>query len=128
MATDTQAMLEQMRTARGYLYPSHELAAELDPQFMEVFNRLAGLSLLHEGVDSSDAALDTKQRELIVIGILAARGGSAVSHMRRAIRFGATEKEIFEVGKAAMVPAGAPAFLSVVNGLLQLRADAEAVS
>ena len=120
-----ERLIAEMKAARGYIYPSHEFAARQDPEFLEAYNRLVGLALLHEGVDLENRALAPKYRELVVIGILAARGGTALSHMRRAIRLGATEQEIMEVGQAAIVPAGAPAFLSVMSGLAQLHEELE---
>ena len=99
-----ERLIAEMKAARGYIYPSHEFAARQDPEFLKAYNTLVGLALLHEGVDLENRALAPKYRELVVIGILAARGGTALSHMRRAIRLGATEQEIMEVGQAAIVP------------------------
>ena len=44
-------------------------------------------------------------------------------YRQRAIELGATEQEIMEVGQAAVVPAGAPAFLTVMSGLSQLHEE-----
>ena len=130
MTTETETreqqaeqLIAEMKAARGYVYPSHEFAARMDPEFLKAYNNLVGLALLHEGVDLEHRALAPKYRELVVIGILAARGGTALSHMRRAIELGATEQEIMEVGQAAVVPAGAPAFLTVMSGLSQLHEE-----
>ena len=103
------------------IYPTHEYLAETDSDFLEFYNQLAGKALLHEGNDSDDVSLPAKYRELIVCGILAFKGSSKglVTHIKRALNHGATEREVLEAFEASVVPGGAPTFLNGVNGLMQ---------
>ena len=59
-----------------------------------------------------DSILAVKIREFVVIGVLASRGlqYGVEAHMRRAIDYGATKEELFEVIKAAAVPGGGVAY------------------
>jgi alkylhydroperoxidase/carboxymuconolactone decarboxylase family protein YurZ len=122
-AARAEQLIASMRAGRGYIYPSHEYAARMDPEFLEAYNRLAALALLHDGVELEGRALAPKYRELVVIGVLAAKGGAGeglVTHMRRALRLGASEAEILEALEATMIPAGAPAFLGGVAALARI--------
>ena len=100
-----EALIAKMKAARGYMYPEWEFAARQDPEFVEAYNRLYELSL-GEGQHVS-----AKVREFVAIALLCFRGGERaglVAHMRRAIQFGATPAELFEVLEACVVPGGAP--------------------
>ena len=44
-----------------------------------------------------------------------------VAHMERAIRFGATREEIFEVLETCLVPGGAPTFHRGLGALLEVK-------
>ena len=88
------ALIARMKKARGYIYPEWEFAARQDPEFVETYNRIYELGL-GEGKHVS-----AKVREFVAIALLAFRGGEKaglVAHMERAIRFGATREELFEV-------------------------------
>ena len=116
-ATQSEQLIARMQAARGYIYPEWELAARMDPEFTEAYNRLYELGL-GEGQHVS-----AKVREFVVIGLLAFRGADRdglVAHMRRAIRLGATKEELFEVLEATLVPGGAPTFHRGLNALLDI--------
>ncbi|PON17931.1 hypothetical protein C2W62_10545 [Candidatus Entotheonella serta] len=90
-ATQSQELIERMQAARGYIYPEWKLAANMDPDFTEAYNRIYELGL-GEGQHVS-----AKVREFVAIALLAFRGSdrdSLVAHMRRAMRLGATKEEI----------------------------------
>ena len=113
-------LIARMKKARGYIYPEWEFAARQDPEFVETYNRIYELGL-GEGKHVS-----AKVREFVAIALLAFRGGEKaglVAHMERAIRFGATREEIFEVLETCMVPGGAPTFHRGLSALLEIRAD-----
>jgi len=58
------------------------------------------------------------------LALLAFRGGEKaglVAHMERAIRFGATKEEIFEVLETCLVPGGAPTFHRGLGALLEVK-------
>ncbi|MFQ5897427.1 MAG: carboxymuconolactone decarboxylase family protein [Candidatus Methylomirabilia bacterium] len=120
MAKNTQALIKRMKQARGYLYPEWELAAEMDPDFFEAYDRL-----YREALAKSDG-LPIKYRELVALGILAFRGVSAdalMNHIRRAYRHGATRKELLGALQATMVPGGAVTFLNGLRALARVERD-----
>jgi alkylhydroperoxidase/carboxymuconolactone decarboxylase family protein YurZ len=112
-------LIARMKKARGYIYPEWEFAARQDPEFVEAYNHIYELGL-GEGQHVS-----AKVREFVAIALLAFRGSekaALVAHMRRAIRFGATREELFEVLETCMVPGGAPTFHRGLSALLELDA------
>ncbi|MFQ5878901.1 MAG: carboxymuconolactone decarboxylase family protein [Dehalococcoidia bacterium] len=120
-----EAMIAEMRRKRGYLTPGHELAARMDPEFTEAYNRLVALSNLHEGVPTEGKALPVKYRELIYCAILAHRGfeyGVKV-HIRRALELGATPQELLEAFEATVICGGGPTFLMGAGALAQVLAE-----
>ncbi len=116
-ATQSEELIARMKAARGYIYPEWELAAKMDPDFTEAYNRIYELGL-GEGQHVS-----AKVREFVAIALLAFRGADRdglVAHMRRAIRLGATKEELFEILEATLVPGGAPTFHRGLNALLDI--------
>jgi alkylhydroperoxidase/carboxymuconolactone decarboxylase family protein YurZ len=117
-ATQSEQLIERMQAARGYIYPEWELAAKMDPNFTEAYNRIYELGM-GEGQHVS-----AKVREFVAIALLAFRGadrGGLVAHMQRAIRLGATKEELFEVLAATLVPGGAPTFHRGLSALLDIK-------
>jgi len=115
-----EALIARMKEARGYIYPEWEFAARQDPEFVDAYNRIYELGL-GEGQHVS-----AKVREFVAIALLAFRGADRaglVAHMRRAIRFGATREELFEVLETCLVPGGAPTFHRGLSALLEVDAD-----
>lgn len=113
-------LIARMKKARGYIYPEWEFAARQDPEFVETYNRIYELGL-GEGKHVS-----VKVREFVAIALLAFRGGEKaglVAHMERAIRFGATREEIFEILETCMIPGGAPTFHRGLSALIELDKD-----
>ena len=114
------ALIAKMKAARGYIYPEWEFAARQDPEFVETYNRIYELGL-GEGKHVS-----AKVREFVAIALLAFRGGERaglVAHMQRAIRFGATREEIFEVLETCLIPGGAPTFHRGLSALMEVKGD-----
>ena len=75
MATDdrvrrAEALIEEMRAARGYMYPEWEFAARQDPEFVAAYNRLYELSL------GDGQHVSGKVREFVAIALLCFRVGS----------------------------------------------------
>jgi alkylhydroperoxidase/carboxymuconolactone decarboxylase family protein YurZ len=113
-------LIARMKKARGYIYPEWEFAARQDPEFVETYNRIYELGL-GEGKHVS-----AKVREFVAIALLAFRGSERaglVAHMERAIRFGATRGEIFEILETCLVPGGAPTFHRGLSALLEVKGD-----
>ncbi|MFQ5521811.1 MAG: carboxymuconolactone decarboxylase family protein [Candidatus Methylomirabilia bacterium] len=120
MGENVQALIEKMRQARGYLYPEWELAAEMDADFFEAYDRL-----YREALAKNDG-LPIKYRELVALGILAFRGVSAdalMNHIRRAYEHGATRMELLGALQATMVPGGAVTFLNGLRALAQVERE-----
>jgi alkylhydroperoxidase/carboxymuconolactone decarboxylase family protein YurZ len=116
-ATQIEELIARMKAARGYIYPEWELAARTDPDFTDAYNRIYELAL------GEGRHVSAKVREFVAIALLAFRGADReglVAHMRRAIRLGATQEELFEVLEATLVPGGAPTFHRGLSALLDV--------
>ena len=117
-ARRAEALIGRMKEARGYIYPEWEFAARQDPEFVETYNRIYELGL------GEGRHVSAKVREFVAIALLAFRGAEKaglVAHMERAIRFGATREEIFEILETCLVPGGAPTFHRGLSALLELK-------
>ena len=67
-------------------------------------------------------------REFVVIALLAFRGADRpglVAHRQRAIGFGATREELFEVLETCLVPGGAPTFHRGLGALMEVPDDGQ---
>ena len=108
-------LIEKMKKDRGYIYPEWEFAAHNDPDFVEAYNTIYRLGL------NDGEALSAKEKEFVAIGILAFRGNvdTTASHIQRAMRLGATEREILEVIETTLVPGGAPTFFSALSAMIK---------
>jgi AhpD family alkylhydroperoxidase len=113
---------ERLARERGYAYPEWEYLAERDPVFLEAYNRLSGLGLLHAGVPLEGKQLPAKYRELVAIAAMIgqARMWGVKAHMERALAVGCSEQEILEALEAALIPVGSPPFRQAVNILMQV--------
>jgi len=112
-----EALIAKMKAARGYMYPEWEFAARQDPEFVAAYNHLYELGL-GEGQHVS-----AKVREFVAIALLCFRGAEQsglVAHMRRAIQFGATPAELFEVLESCVIPGGAPTFHRGLTALMEV--------
>src|SRR3990172_6275637 len=112
--------MAKMRKDRGYLYPQQELLATIDPDFAELYANFSGNIFLSES-EQHDTALDLKTRELIPIVILAYRGlpDMVYVHMKRALRSGATKRELLEALEMTVAPGGAVAMSMGLTALLR---------
>jgi alkylhydroperoxidase/carboxymuconolactone decarboxylase family protein YurZ len=116
-ATQAEQLIARMNAARGYIYPEWELAARMDPDFTDAYNRI------YEPALGEGRHVSAKVRDFVAIALLAFRGtdrDSLLAHMRRAIRLGATKEELFEVLEATLVPGGAPTFHRGLSALLEV--------
>jgi len=113
------ALIEQMKKDRGYIYPEWEFAARNDPDFVEAYNDLYRAAL------NDGQALDAKTRELVALGILAFRGdvNAVKAHILRAMRLGASKQEILEAIETCIVPGGAPTFFVGLSALMKAIAE-----
>ena len=110
---------EHLAKTRGYSYPEWEYLAEKDPEFLEAYNRLSGLSLLHEGVSTKGKELPAKYRELVAIAAMIgqSRMWGVKPHMERVLRLGCTERQLLEALETALTPVGSPPFPQAVDSI-----------
>jgi alkylhydroperoxidase/carboxymuconolactone decarboxylase family protein YurZ len=122
MSESPQQTAERLARDRGYSYPEWEYLAEKDPVFLEAYNRLSGLGLLHAGVQQEGKALPAKYRELVAIAAMIgqSRMWGVKAHMERALAVGCSEQEILESLEAALIPVGSPPFRQAINILMQV--------
>jgi alkylhydroperoxidase/carboxymuconolactone decarboxylase family protein YurZ len=114
----SRRLTESMVAARdGEMYEEWAWAAEQDPDFVEIYanftNALRGGQL--------ERSIPTKYHELFYIVVLANRGffWTLSSHMRRALKQGATKQEILEALELAVTPGGAPVMHLGLRALME---------
>ena len=114
-----QDLIEAMKKDRGYLPPAWAYLAEKDVDFIEAYN-----NLYDRGLNDGEA-LPAKTRELVAMGILAYRGleNSVYEHLKRALRLGATKKEILEAIETTIIPGGAPTFGTGLRALMRIEEE-----
>ena len=116
--SDTDKSLAQQTSPYGY--PYWEWVAREDPEYAKARIPLSELSV------GEGKALSIKYREMVIIGILAYRGSTSegiMAHMRRAIQYGATKRELLEAIQSAAVPGGGPTFSAGCRALMQLDSE-----
>jgi AhpD family alkylhydroperoxidase len=116
-----QQLAERMEKERGYMPPSWSYMVENDVDFIETYNNL------YEKAFKDGEALPAKVREFIAIGILAFRGqGNGVYlHAKRALKLGATKRELLEAIETAFIPGGAPTFGVGLDALMRIDKESE---
>jgi len=102
----------------AYGYSEMEWAEQLDPEYAALRAELRRMAI-------GEGALPVKVKEMVVIGILAARGlqYGVTAHMRNAVSHGATFDELFEAIKAAHVAGGGMAYSVGIRALQELEQD-----
>lgn len=110
-----------MKKERGYFPPPWAYGVRKDIDFMEAYNNLFNMAL------APGKALPVKTRELIVIAILAFRGSESgvYEHIKRALKHGATEQEVFEALETAIIPGGGPTFGTGLRALMRIEEEEE---
>jgi AhpD family alkylhydroperoxidase len=105
---------------KGDLNTNLEKLAQELPEVMKNFHQL------HEAV-VSEAALSTKQKELIAVGISVAIRCSycIANHVTKALQMGAGRKEILEAVSVAMMMGGGPAVAYAAEAMKVLDALTE---
>ena len=107
---------------RGYAFKEFEWLGEQHPEYEAA--RRAFSSAVY---DPAHSVLTVKFREIIVACVLAQRHYPTLeSHMRRAMREGATLQELIEAFEAAAVPGGFPLLHYALPFLMNIDADIKA--
>ena len=83
------------------------LIAKTDPEFLQIYDQLFALLM------TKNRALTVEVKELIVMGILAARGqyDALNTHMHRALKIGIEKEKIIETLEVAMMYSGTESML-----------------
>lgn len=119
------AVLQRIQDRRGHVWPLHILMAELDPDFLDIFDE-AYCRTLGFGPDVPPGSLAPKYRELICACACAMAPVPievTIHHLERAYREGLTEREAIEGFHALLIPAGGIALSNGVRAMLKMRTD-----
>ena len=103
MSNDAKDAFE--KASLGTENKAYNLVAELDPEY---FEKLKGLYV--DATFGREGALPRKTKELIMVGItcaLRAQRGVRI-HSERALKLGATPREVLEAVQVAAIPGGMP--------------------
>ena len=103
MSNDAKDAFE--KASLGTENKAYNLIAELDPEY---FEKLKGIYV--DGTFGREGALPRKTKELIMVGItcaLRAQRGVRI-HSERALKLGATPREVLEAVQVAAIPGGMP--------------------
>ena len=108
----SKRLLDDMLKKRGYIYPPYQLLAEMDPDFLETYDKLYELVMPRERI------FPEKIKELFYIVAIVSRNPSdneaLKNHIKRALNKGAKKEEIVEALQCTFFPGGA---LSLLYGL-----------
>jgi len=103
----SEEILDSIRSRRGYLLPVHQLMGDVDPQLLKKYDDLASDLLFSD----TPRALDLKTRFLVLVGITTAVRGDPegiVWSAQRAMKHGATKREVLEAILLVALPGGVP--------------------
>lgn len=106
-SAETEEFLADMQAKRGYVLPYHRLLATNDLPFLRAADALIEAAYL------DDRLLDRRTKELIFITTLTVMRGDQhhiESHIRVALREGATPQEVLEALEIILPEAGVVAF------------------
>ncbi len=119
MEKRVKRLIKEMEKDRGYLPPPWKYMVEKDVNFMEAYNKLYNCGL------NDGKALPVKTRELIPIALLAFRGNEngVYEHIKRALKHGATKREILEALETLIIPGGAPTFATGLRALMRIEEE-----
>ncbi len=115
MSADERSLIEKMKRERqGKISRTHTLLAQNDIEFARRYDDLFELLM------TRDRELTVKQKELIVIGMLAAKGqfGGLAIHIQRALGIGISRNQILEALELAMLYGGADSLIFGADALV----------
>lgn len=121
-ATEADAIAGEHRALaqeRGYHFPTFEWLAEKDPEFEQA--RLAYVRMTYTRPGNE---LPVRYKELIASAILAFRGYPSLKlHLARALREGASVREVLEAMEVASVPGGMASLHFAVDALIEIEQE-----
>ena len=109
-----EAIVRKGEKRRGFVPYWLRFMAEVDVDFLEAYERIYELTAVRKG------KLEPKVREMIVCAAVAIGGGyqpGLKEHVRRALRLGASKRELTEAFQSAYFHTGA---LTLVHGMIAL--------
>ncbi len=103
MASDTENAFRDI--SMGVVNQAYETVARLDPEYA---NHLKGIYV--DATFGRQGSLPRKTKELIMVGITCAlnRPRGVRLHSERALKLGATPREVLEAVEVAAIPGGMP--------------------
>jgi 4-carboxymuconolactone decarboxylase len=115
MKEEAKAAFE--KTSLGAENSAYEVIARLDPEY---FEKLKGLYV--DGTFGREGALPQRTKELIMVGICCAllRPRGIRVHSERALKLGASPKEVLEAMEVAAIPGGMPGLWAGVETLQEI--------
>lgn len=115
MSQDAKTAFE--KTSLGAENSAYEVVARLDPEY---FEKLKGIYV--DGTFGREGALPRKIKELIMVGITCAvRAPRGVRlHSERALKLGASPREVLEAMEVAAIPGGMPGLWLGVETLQEI--------
>ncbi|MFP6871255.1 MAG: carboxymuconolactone decarboxylase family protein [Nitrospinota bacterium] len=106
-----QQLYDEMREARGFVYPAFALLCETAPEMLEKYEDLKNHLM------NSDGPFPEKYRELFIIVAIAMRDPTYTdgikNHIKRAMKLGATVPEIVQAVFCTLAPCGMMAPIKV---------------
>jgi 4-carboxymuconolactone decarboxylase len=106
---EKQAFVDKMYRDRGYILDFHKVMVAEDLDFLKVYDQLI------QGAYTNKRTLDAKTKEILYTVILTAVKASVdhiKSHVKLALDYGATKKEVLEALEICIPAAGVPAFMT----------------
>ena len=114
-----EATQQALAAQRGYHFPTFEWLGQQDPDYER-----ARLDFVRMNYTRPNAELPVRYRELVASAILAFRGYSSLKlHLARAMREGASLREVLEAMEVASVPGGMATLHYAVDQLIELEQE-----
>jgi 4-carboxymuconolactone decarboxylase len=105
---EKQAFVDKMYRERGYILDFHKVMVAEDFDFLKAYNQLI------EAGYTKPRTLDAKTKELIFTTVLTAVKANVdhvKAHIKLALDYGATKKEVLEALEICLPAASVPAFM-----------------
>jgi 4-carboxymuconolactone decarboxylase len=106
---EKQAFVDKMYKERGYILDFHKIMVAEDFDFLKGYNQMI------EAAYTKPRSLDPKTKELIYTVVLTAVMANVdhiAAHIRLALDYGHSKKEILEALEICVAAAGVPAFMT----------------
>ena len=104
---EKQEYLERIRKDRGYIMDIHKIMVEADLDWVKAYDPFARFTFTNQ------RSLDRKTKEIVQITVEAALRADVEqiqAHVKMALAYGATPREILEALECVVMPVGALAF------------------